>query len=63
MTSHPDIREAAAVSVPDEKYGEVVGAWIVREPHRPRISRNEVKEYVSKNMNPQVRDCTDTYLV
>ncbi|OCB89127.1 acetyl-CoA synthetase-like protein [Sanghuangporus baumii] len=28
MTFHPAIREAAAVSVPDRKYGEVVGAWI-----------------------------------
>ncbi|KAL5476811.1 hypothetical protein ACEPAI_2997 [Sanghuangporus weigelae] len=28
ITFHPAIREAAAVSVPDRKYGEVVGAWI-----------------------------------
>ena len=53
MTAHPEIREAAAVAVPDSKYGEVVGVWIVREPHT-HISREDVRSCVSK-MNPQVR--------
>ncbi|KAH9477789.1 Acyl-CoA ligase sidI [Psilocybe cubensis] len=52
MTAHPDIREAAAVAVPDAKYGEVVGAWIVREPNT-HISKEEVRQVVSTNMNPQ----------
>ena len=55
MTAHPEIREAAAVAVPDAKYGEVVGVWIVREPHTTRISRDDVRSCVSKVMNPQVR--------
>ena len=54
MTAHPEIREAAAIAVPDAKYGEVVGIWIVREPHT-RISRDDVRSCVSKVMNPQVR--------
>jgi acyl-CoA synthetase (AMP-forming)/AMP-acid ligase II len=53
MTRHPAILEAAAVSVPDAKYGEVVGAWIVRQPDGI-ISRDEVRKCVSDNMNPQV---------
>ena len=53
MTARPEIREAAAVSVPDSKYGEVVGVWIVREPDT-HISREDVRSCVSK-MNPQVR--------
>ncbi|PPQ87692.1 hypothetical protein CVT25_011459 [Psilocybe cyanescens] len=52
MTVHPDIREAAAVAVPDAKYGEVVGAWIVREPNS-HISKEEVRRVVAVNMNPQ----------
>ncbi|KAG2368652.1 hypothetical protein BDR07DRAFT_1390489 [Suillus spraguei] len=39
-------REAAAVSVPDKKYGEVVGAWIVREPGT-NMSREDVRRTVS----------------
>src|ERR1700761_9069413 len=32
LTAHPAVLEAAAVSVPDTQYGEVVGAWIVPAP-------------------------------
>ena len=53
MTSHHAIREAAAVAVPCEQYGEVVGAWIVREPGT-HISREEVRNHVTSTMNPQV---------
>lgn len=53
MTAFPEIREAAAVAVPDAKFGEVVGAWIVREPHT-NISREELRRRVTKSMNPQV---------
>ena len=54
LTAHPDIREAAAVAVPDLKYGEVVGAWIVREEHST-ISKEQVRRVVAEGMNPQVR--------
>jgi acyl-CoA synthetase (AMP-forming)/AMP-acid ligase II len=54
LTAHPEIREAAAISVPDVKYGEVVGVWIVRES-QTLISRDDVRSCVSKAMNPQVR--------
>ncbi|KIJ63176.1 hypothetical protein HYDPIDRAFT_113780 [Hydnomerulius pinastri MD-312] len=52
LTAHPSIREAAAVSVPDAKYGEVVGAWIILEPGTT-MSREEVRRAVSDHMNPQ----------
>ncbi|KAF8886542.1 hypothetical protein BD779DRAFT_1786507, partial [Infundibulicybe gibba] len=52
LTSHQDIREAAVISVPDEKYGEVVGAWIVRQPGTS-ITGEEVRRVVSTGMNPQ----------
>ncbi|KAG2091841.1 uncharacterized protein F5147DRAFT_437211 [Suillus discolor] len=52
LTAHPSIREAAVVSVRDTKYGEVVGAWIVREPGT-NVSREDVRRTVAENMNPQ----------
>ncbi|TRM59781.1 acetyl-CoA synthetase-like protein, partial [Schizophyllum amplum] len=52
LTSHPGIREAAAIAVPDQRYGEVVGAWIVREPGTA-VSQAEVRRAVADTMNPQ----------
>ncbi|KAJ7600696.1 hypothetical protein C8J56DRAFT_911002 [Mycena floridula] len=52
LTTNPAIHEAAAVAVPDGKYGEVVGAWIVRAPGTS-ISAEEVRKTVADNMNPQ----------
>lgn len=55
LTAQPHIREAVVVSVPDPKYGEVVGAWISREPHADPISKDAVRRIVAEGMNPQVR--------
>lgn len=55
LTTHPSVLEAAAISVPDETYGEVVGAWIVRRPASNKMSRAEIRELVAERMNPQVR--------
>ena len=54
MTAHPEIREAAAVAVPDPYYGEVVGVWVVRET-QSMISKQDVRQCVAGKMNPQVR--------
>jgi acyl-coenzyme A synthetase/AMP-(fatty) acid ligase len=53
LLTHPQIHEAAAISVPDKVYGEVVGAWIALRPGA-RLSREEVRRVVSGGMNPQV---------
>ncbi|EKM75615.1 hypothetical protein AGABI1DRAFT_123040 [Agaricus bisporus var. burnettii JB137-S8] len=53
LTAHDSIREAAVVSVPDPKYGEVVGAWVIRETGKDVISREEVRMSVAQTMNPQ----------
>ncbi|KAH8110335.1 acetyl-CoA synthetase-like protein [Phellopilus nigrolimitatus] len=52
LTFHPAIREAAVVAVPDIKYGEAIGTWIVRE-RGTRLSRDEVRKWVAEGMNPQ----------
>ncbi|KAK0203997.1 hypothetical protein DFS33DRAFT_1384269 [Desarmillaria ectypa] len=53
LTTHPGIHEAAVVAVPDTRYGEVVGAWVVRTPGHHDISKEEVRKAVSDAMNPQ----------
>jgi acyl-CoA synthetase (AMP-forming)/AMP-acid ligase II len=53
LTAHPGISEGAAVAVPNPTYGEVVGAWIVREPG-VGVQREEVRNAVSEKMSAQV---------
>ena len=68
LICHGGIREAAVVAVPDKTYGEVVGAFIVREGRerggvpgtdqasvdRAKLGRSEVRSFVAEGMNPQV---------
>lgn len=55
LTACEGILEAAAVSVPNAKYGEVVGAWIVRRPGNAgdTLSREDVRDAVKASINPQ----------
>ena len=48
------IVEAAAVSVPDDVLGEVVGVWIVLHPGSPIPTKTEIANLVRARMNPQV---------
>jgi mevalonyl-CoA ligase len=53
LFSHPSILQASVVAIADEKYGEVVGAFIQRDPHIyhvPPITREEVKKWVAKRL-------------
>lgn len=58
LTSSPNILEAAVISVPEKKYGEVVGAWI-KPKAGVTLSREGVKKIVWESMNPQVRILVD----
>ncbi|KAF8627090.1 hypothetical protein AX15_004549 [Amanita polypyramis BW_CC] len=55
LTAEDGILEAAAVAVPDDHFGEVVGAWIVRRPGKKgsTLTREDVRRAVSQRMNPQ----------
>ncbi|EMD34787.1 hypothetical protein CERSUDRAFT_116973 [Gelatoporia subvermispora B] len=54
LMEHPTIREAAVVSVPDPRFGETVGTWIVRAPSaKEPLTRANVKAFVAGRMNPQ----------
>ncbi|KAA1476602.1 acetyl-CoA synthetase-like protein [Dentipellis sp. KUC8613] len=54
LTSDPEILEAAVVAVPNARYGEVVGAWVVPRPEaRATLTRERVRRIVWNGMNPQ----------
>lgn len=52
LLTNESIREAAAISVPNDTFGEVVGAWVVRKPGT-NITREDVRKTVINTMNPQ----------
>jgi acyl-coenzyme A synthetase/AMP-(fatty) acid ligase len=58
LTSNQNILEAAVISVPDKKYGEVVGAWI-KPKAGVTLSRESIRKIVWESMNPQVRILID----
>jgi acyl-CoA synthetase (AMP-forming)/AMP-acid ligase II len=46
LVVHPAIQDAAVVGIEDETYGELPGAFIVREPGT-NMTEDEVKDYVA----------------
>jgi hypothetical protein len=46
LIAHPSIQDAAVVGIEDEIYGELPGAFIVREPDS-HITEDEIKAYVA----------------
>jgi len=56
LSTHPGIREAAVIAVPDDVFGEVVGAWIVRDPSHADshdLTSRDVRSIVAEGMSPQ----------
>ncbi|EKM61742.1 uncharacterized protein PHACADRAFT_169179 [Phanerochaete carnosa HHB-10118-sp] len=56
LTAHAGIREAAVVAVPHARLGEVVGAWVLREPGAPAgaaLCAADVRQVIAQGMNPQ----------
>jgi len=53
LFSHPAILQASVVAIADEKYGEVVGAFVQRDPHVYHVvpvTREDVKKWVAKRL-------------
>lgn len=44
----------AVVAVPDAKFGEVVGAWIIRKAGENALNRQDIRDVVRKAISPKV---------
>jgi len=52
LLSHPGVSNVSVVGVPDEKYGEVVAAFVVaRDEGDNRISVEEIKQWVREKLS------------
>ena len=52
LLSHPGVKEVSVVGVPDERYGEVVGAFVVRHGDgEGKLSGKEAREWVEEKLS------------
>ena len=49
LFEHPDVADAAVVGVPDERRGETVTAFVVRQPDAD-VTEEEIKQYCLENL-------------
>jgi acyl-CoA synthetase (AMP-forming)/AMP-acid ligase II len=54
LFSHPGILQASIVAITDEKYGEVVGAFVERDPHSRHgvaLTKEELSAFVAGKLS------------
>jgi fatty-acyl-CoA synthase len=47
LHTHPDIVDAQVIGVPDERYGEELGAWVTLRDGAPELTAEAVKEFAA----------------
>ncbi|XP_053698552.1 uncharacterized protein LOC128745503 [Sabethes cyaneus] len=52
LLSHPAIKDAAVVGLPDDDCGELPAAFVVRQDGH-QLSENEVKRFIASKLSPQ----------
>ena len=53
LYTHPDVRDAQVVGVPDEKYGEELMAWIVLRDGASVLTADDVRAFASEKLARQ----------
>ena len=59
ILAHPAVSDVSVVGVPDERYGEAVGAFVIRAslleaPGNEKIGGKEVREWVRARLSPHL---------
>ena len=53
LFTHPAVADVAVVGLPDDRWGEVVGAFVRRSPDGPSASEAELRSFVRERLAPQ----------
>jgi acyl-CoA synthetase (AMP-forming)/AMP-acid ligase II len=51
ILGHPDVAEVSVVGLADERYGEVVAAFIVRHAHHTEVSAKDIRAWVAEKLS------------
>jgi long-chain acyl-CoA synthetase len=51
LATHPDVDEVGVAGVPDERFGELVKAWVVLKPGR-QVTPGELRAYCKESLAP-----------
>ncbi|KAJ9585733.1 hypothetical protein L9F63_002523 [Diploptera punctata] len=54
LLSHPDVKDAAVIGIPDESTGELPMAFIVKQPGA-RVTQQQIIKFVADQVSPQKR--------
>ncbi|CAF1113515.1 unnamed protein product [Rotaria sordida] len=50
IIEHPSVAEAQVFSIPDERYGEEVGAWIKLKPNSTKCQAEEIRSFLKNKL-------------
>ncbi|EEA23948.1 hypothetical protein TMatcc_007019 [Talaromyces marneffei ATCC 18224] len=63
LLAHPSVNDVSVVGVPDEKYGEVVGAFVVMSPSTTNTTNEEEQHLLKEELRLWVREKLSSHLV
>lgn len=62
LLAHPAVKEVSVAGIPDEKYGEVVGAFVVLSPGAKSSDKGEQQGNLEEDLRTWVREKLSSHL-